>query len=285
MSADFFDKYPYTDFHELNLDYLLGEFKTLKDSYQDIIDWIENDASNYNELVYRLDILDNTCEELNDKIGLLRIQTDQAISQLRTDLNSQYQRITNEYQALFNTTMSAVQSELMLMSLKIEQYKRDLVQLISDENAAVMNYVDSQLQQFIDNLPDYEQLIIYNPVRGVQTTVQEAINDLYDYFNMYALTAQEYDDLQLTAEDYDRYGLTAHQYDTEGKNYLGYNSFYMMRSPFTGEMAPVSEVVNDLFNLHRATALTAAAYDALDMTTSYYDGLLIEALDYDLNGI
>ena len=122
-------------------------------------------------------------------------------------------------------------------------------------------------------------------LRGIQTNVQTAINDLYGYFNLYALTAQEYDDLELTAEDYDSYGLTAHLYDSEGRLILGTNSYYMMRSPFTGEMAPVSEVVLSLFELHRSTALTASAYDALDMTASYYDGLMIEALDYDLNGI
>lgn len=285
MSADFFDKYPYTDFHELNLDYLLGEFKTLKDSYQDIIDWIENDASNYNDLVYRLDGLDRRCDSLNDQIGLLSIQTNFRFDQLNSKIDSQYTQITNEYRALFNSIMASVNSELMLMNNRIEDYKRELIQLIQDENTAVMGYVHSELENFIANLPDYEQLIIYNPVRGEQTNVQTAINDLYGYFNMYALTAQEYDDLQLTAEDYDRYGLTAHEYDTEGRNWLGTNSIYLMRSPFTGEMAPMQEVILDLFELHRSNALTASAYDALDMTASYYDGLMIEALNYDLNGI
>lgn len=285
MALDFFNNYPYTDFHELNLDWIISALKALQDSYADIIEWIENDAQNFNNLVDRLDILDHRCDELNNQIGLLRLQTDLAIDQLRSDLNAQYVRITTEYQALFNTTMSAVQSELVLMDLKIEQYKRDLIQLISDNDSAVMDYVHSELQLFIDNLPDYENLIIYNPVRGIQTNVQTAINDLYGYFNLYALTAQEYDDLQLSADEYDRYELTAHLYDSEGRLILGTNSYYMMRSPFTGEMAPVSEVVLSLFELHRSSALTASAYDALDMTASYYDGLLVEALDYDLNGI
>lgn len=285
MALDFLQKYPYTDFHELNLDWIISSLKEIQDSYAGIVEWIENDAKNYNDFLNHLTELDNTCINLSNEIGLLRIQTNIQLQQLNDDITNQYSRITREYTALFNSTMSTVQSELITMDLKIEQYKRDLVQLISDNNSAVMDYVHAELQTFIDNLPDYENLIVYNPVRGVQTTVQEAINDLYGYFNLYALTAQEYDDLQLTAEDYDSYGLTAHLYDSEGRLILGTNSYYMMRSPFTGEMAPVSEVVNDLFNLHRTAALTAAAYDALDMTASYYDGLLIEALDYDLNGI
>lgn len=285
MALDFLNKYPYTDFHELNLDWIISALREIQDSYSGIIEWIENDAQNYNNLLGSITELNYRCDNLNNAIGLLRLQTDQAFTQMRSLIDNQYITITNEYQALFATTMSTVQSELVTMQLTIEQYRRELIDLIASNNTAVMDYVHAELNTFIANLPDYEHLIVYNPVRGEQTTVQIAINDLYGYFNMYALTAQEYDDLQLSAEDYDNYGLTAHQYDTEGRNILGTNSTYLMRSPFTGEMAPVADVILDLFDLHRTTALTASAYDALDITAAYYDGLMIEALDYDLNGI
>lgn len=264
--SGFFNKYPYTDFHELNLDWLLNEFKKLADSYQGIIDWIENDAKNYNDLVIRIVNLENTA------------------ARLQNDLNNQYIQITNEYTALYSSIITQVDSAISAMLIRLENYKSELEQEIVDGDAAVFGWVEARLQTFIDDLPDYEQLIIYNPVRGEMTVVQTAINDLYTYFNVYALTAQQYDDLQLTADQYDNYQIMAHDYDSMGLEILGHG-VYSMRSPFTGEVDSIPNVINMLFDLHRTSALTASAYDALDLTASAYDALDLGAYDYDLNGI
>ena len=264
--SGFFNKYPYTDFHELNLDWLLQEFKKLMDEYQFIIDWIHNDARNYNDLLGRIVTLENKT------------------AQLQRQLNEQYIQITDEYTALYSSIITQVDSTLASMWLKIEDYKLDLENEIIAGDNAIFSWVEARLQTFIDSLPDYEQLIIYNPVRGEMTNVQTAINDLYSYFNVYALTAQQYDDLQLTAQQYDDHQITAHDYDTMGVEILG-RGIFTMRSPFTGKFAPVSEVVNMLFDLHRTSALTASAYDALDLTATAYDALDLGAYDYDMNGI
>ena len=47
----FFDKYPYTDFHELNLDWLLAQMKALEqhvdDTYQNLYDTLSHDLKEY----------------------------------------------------------------------------------------------------------------------------------------------------------------------------------------------------------------------------------------------
>ena len=141
------------------------------------------------------------------------------------------------------------------------------------------------LDNFIQDLPDYEHLIVHNPVTGEDTTVQQALDDLYSYFNLYGLTAAEYDALELTAAEYDGYFISAYDYDTMAGMIFGRSSPYLMRSPFTGQMEPLQNVILELYSLHRTGALTATAYDALDLTATAYDALDLEALDYDLNGI
>lgn len=42
-----------------------------------------------------------------------------------------------------------------------------------------------------------------NPITGYTDTVQNVLNDFYNYFNYYALTCIEYDGLNLTANMYD----------------------------------------------------------------------------------
>lgn len=60
-------------------------------------------------------------------------------------------------------------------------------------------------------------ILVIDPVTGRQTSVQQALYNMYDAFRVGALTADEYDALGLTADEYDAYGLTANQYDYQAK--------------------------------------------------------------------
>ena len=128
-------------------------------------------------------------------------------------------------------------------------------------------------------------MIIYNPVRGYNTIVQDAINDLYNYFNAFGLSAYEYDSMGLTAQEYDDYELTANEYDSWGRQLLPFpDPNHYMRDPFTGLMAKFSTVIMELFGLHRG-GLTAQEYDDLELTANDYDGRQIPAYIYDMIGV
>lgn len=64
-------------------------------------------------------------------------------------------------------------------------------------------------------------ILVIDPVTGLQTSVQQALYNMYDAFRVGALTADEYDALGLTADAYDAFGLTADEYDYQGKILLG----------------------------------------------------------------
>lgn len=55
-------------------------------------------------------------------------------------------------------------------------------------------------------------------------------------------------------------------------------------NPMSGQMEPVTYVIDQLYDLFRTDALTAGEYDALDMTAQYYDGKQLTALAYDTLG-
>lgn len=46
----FFNKYPYTDFHELNLDFLIANYKKLLDSLTELDNWVETHQKEYEAL-------------------------------------------------------------------------------------------------------------------------------------------------------------------------------------------------------------------------------------------
>lgn len=55
-------------------------------------------------------------------------------------------------------------------------------------------------------------------------------------------------------------------------------------NPITGVYAPVSTVIDDLYNSLRYNAITASEYDNLELTATAYDNYSITANDFDLNG-
>lgn len=54
----FLNGYPYTDFHELNADFLLKNYKRLLDALQNIDSWIDTHEREYNELKHAVDDLE-----------------------------------------------------------------------------------------------------------------------------------------------------------------------------------------------------------------------------------
>lgn len=55
----FFNKFPYTDFHELNLDFLLTNYKRLLDSLSELDTWIEKHEKEYKALKQMVDDLES----------------------------------------------------------------------------------------------------------------------------------------------------------------------------------------------------------------------------------
>lgn len=66
----FLNGYPYTDFHELNADFLLKHYKLLLDSLKNIDSWIETHQKEYEELQKLVDDIEagNLPDVVYDKL-------------------------------------------------------------------------------------------------------------------------------------------------------------------------------------------------------------------------
>ena len=66
----FLNGYPYTDFHELNADFLLKNYRRLLDALQNIDSWIDLHEKEYNELKKMVDDLEagKWSEEFTNKL-------------------------------------------------------------------------------------------------------------------------------------------------------------------------------------------------------------------------
>lgn len=153
-------------------------------------------------------------ERLDEKLEAYKAQIDAEIVELIADLN----RFKSE-----------IESEITDFDTRLDQFNEYMVQRFQE----LTNYVNSteealrallqveidDLQNQIDNLV-FELPDIYNPVEGINTSIQQAIIDLYELAQSDAITAQEFDALEITAAEFDALQITARDFDLHAKSIL-----------------------------------------------------------------
>lgn len=298
--------YPYTDFHEMNLDWILTTYQSIVDKLNETIEWANNHQTEYEEAIARLSAVENeiyTFEaqitaafnklqadleadfaqqkaELERALAETQAEVDAAIVQMQNEVTQQLADFVVEFQVLKSEVQTEINNMLGIINTAIENLNNTL----EANNQYIFDYVENRLDEFIDMIPDYEHIYVYNPYRGEITLLQQAINDLYSVAAIWGLTAQQYDSLELTASAYDALGLSAIEYDTLGYKLLYKDPDLYMINPFTGTYDPIKSVINDLAALHKSNAYTATEYDALELDADTYDGYEVEAYFYDWFG-
>lgn len=294
----FFNKYPYTDFHELNLDFLLASYQSIIDKANEIIEWANNHQIEYEEAIARLSAVENEIEtfeaqitaafnkleadltaELEKALADTIAEVDATITQLRKDVAAAIAGFENRFLEL----ETQIKKELAETKAEVAKAIIELQNILNANNQYIMRYVENRLQKFIDDLPEILTVQVYNPYRGEVTDIQTAINDLYSMAAIWGLTASQYDSLGLTAQEYDNPGLTAQEYDTLGYKLLYKDPDHYMLNPFNGEYNHVKTVIYELSELHK-NDLTAQEYDDLELAAEEYDNKELSAFQYDWNG-
>ena len=305
MSFTDFD-FPHTNFYNSDLRELLHFYKTLQEEYAGLVadikalnDWRTEHEGQYDELLTRVGILENEISSfestINAEFDALEIKINEDFTNLSEGIREQLQRTITELRAELERTITEIntqfnelklqdESEIAAMKLDINDLAYQLGEEIADFRIEMDEYLDERFNLFIANLPDYEQLIIYNPFRGEQTTIQIAINDIYSYSAFWSITAKQFDDLGLTCEEFEAFSLTCTEFDRDAYKLLGYpDPDTHMRDPFTGEINLIKNVVMELYGLH-AQGLTAGEFDALDLTAEEFDAKEVTAFEFDFFG-
>lgn len=205
---DFINQFPYSDFHQLNLDWLINMMKALRtqmDTIQEEFDKIEVMTKEQIEILIQEAILNNN-RELYEYLTQLKTQitaedkayTDSQISVVKSYTDNQITSVNNN----INNLKIYVDNQ--------DVYYDDLAKIYADHAIVVANqYTD-------EKVVNYTYMI--SPITGEYEDVRDVINEMIDYFHSdNSLTAAEYDALDLTAAAYDAYDLTAFDYDFNGK--------------------------------------------------------------------
>lgn len=172
----FFNRYPYTDFHELNLDYILQEMKELKEAMdgllQEAIDQATSNAKAYVD--EQLDQIETDFRELQRNFNLL----DQHVDDLDSLVNDFNENILSQIEALKQYVDDGLEADRMQMQL-----------LISQNN----EYLLSQMESYLS------QIKVINYFTGEKVSIQ----DMFNYLAMLHLNDSiDYDTMAARAKTY-----------------------------------------------------------------------------------
>ena len=277
-----FFEFPRTRTYNSDLGWLIKEVTRIADQYNSFIEYMNTHKVEYQELKAIVTALETEISTFEDQINQRFYTLDQ---ELRTDIDNKITQVVIQV----NLKLQEVDTALRDLENKFNQFKTETRNIVIQYYNLGKAYTDFKIEELINSLPELTTVYVFNPIKGHVTTLQEAINDLYDLGRPEAITAREYDDLELTASEYDALEITALDYDLYGRRLfedLGIlkNKWHYMYSPFTGEYVTLQTVISELASLHSdgdQGAITAFEYDTLELTASDYDDLQISAYDYD----
>lgn len=185
----------YSNFHDINLDWIIAELKKVHDEYDDV-----------KQLVIDLEELKNKYEEVYN-----------LFEQLENDFNS----FTDDIESEMSSFETDIRNEFSILT---DNFENEFRQLSADVNNVLAAYntrlidLNIKIDNAITNLSQSIKMI--NPFTGQDEPLSDVIYQLASFHMENAITAGEYDALNLTAQVYDNMGLTAYQYDVNGKVYL-----------------------------------------------------------------
>lgn len=190
-----FEQFPYTNFHDLNLDQIAKKIEELESLKQAIAE--------VNALAIALREEMNTIEERIDNIENL------------------YANFVDTINRRFNELAQSLRDDIALLERDLQRQLTEYEEqtdLRMDGFEASLFTLDARLTHVLNNLPSEIQIV--SPYTGELTSLDVLIYQLANGGRSDSLTAAAYDALALTASAYEAYNITAYQYDWDGATIL-----------------------------------------------------------------
>lgn len=214
---------------------------------------------------------------------------DDSINNLKTYVDSKDSELTNYINEQVEIAKQYTDVEISKLNLQLINYINTSIQNLKNysdnQDNILKNYIDEEIVKIKKEIEEIvtKGIKVYDPTTGTYNFLQTTINNLYTYLRYYGITANEFDSLGLTAQNFDDKLITAREFDLYSKEILTINWCCNMYSPITGEIQPISTIINQLASLHK-TEITAQEFDNLDLTAQEFDNKNLTAYQFDWEG-
>lgn len=248
---------------------------------RELLKYNEQLVSAYSELVNGYEALDADFKALKTYVDNFVRNVDALVQEYVGEAMEPIYRRVDNIDASISQLQAADRQIIELMDQKDELLYMRLFALIS-ENFGELLAITQDLQQQIDAL-EWELPDVYNPAAGYETSISQALMDMWDALRSGAFTAQTWDQFGATASELDGLQQTALWWDTQSESFFDRSGY--CRNPLNGKIEPVCKILQDLAAAATGNlGLTATAYDAADLDASTYEALDLTAYTYDFEG-
>ncbi len=223
--------------------------------------------------------LENIDKLIDEKIDELKNYVDLQDEMLYNYIDNQIIKANNYTDVTVNNTRNEIIDLLNKKVIFLMDYVNNTNNTLKNELLAELE----KIQKEIDNII-IKGISVYDPTSGLYNNIQDVIYNLYKYLRYYGIKANEFDGLNLTCQDFDNKNITARNFDLYSKNILMINFFHYMFSPFSGKITLVTDVINQLSDFHKKSAITTQEFDNLELSTQTFDDKNLTAYDFDFNG-
>ena len=185
----FDNKYPYTDFHELNLDYVLKQLRVFQEALDNIEDRVYNHVM---ETVQpQIDEIKGEVTALSNSFDLFKTEVRNAITDFENTVNDQIADLERRFLQLINTVNALVNQAKLYSDIQNENLYNRIVDDINNGvigigDVKVINYITGEtmtIQQMFNYLCIFH---LTNPItytqlalKGISYSALAALNLTY----------------------------------------------------------------------------------------------------------
>ena len=295
-----YSEFPHTNYADYDEKQLIKLYKELVEKYEGTLETATQAKSSVDELksqyqqfvsqvqtkidTYTATIDDRVSKGIQDGLSTIRSE----FNIFKETLNSQLDTFTKDLNTNFNSLSDKVDTLQQNTSTAFNQYSKDVKayeQAVTGFREAV-----SQIQIDYANIQDSVELKIDTSYQNLYAKLEELEKKVNmngcSWVYAYALgyTAFEWYNEHITCEDWNNSNISCLDWYLLGKEvFQYYRKFFLVRSPNSGDLEPMQNVINDIiWLLKRRKALTAEQYDKLRLRAD--EALDVTALDADWRG-
>ena len=191
--------------------------------------------------------IDGKLAQVDIKLAEVDAKVDDALAQLAN--------AEGALQIYIDRELSALESELKAI---INQQLADIQRQLDEYEYSTNIYIDAKLQTIIDRIPEITSVIVVNPVTGTQTSIQQAIDDLFMNTRYNALNLDEVRHLNLTINECNTLmansiprGWTIIEWLTKAKDWFNKSPKHLMFNPLNGAIDYYKKIVEIGYDMNR----------------------------------
>ena len=247
--------------------------------YDDSISYYETLCKVSQKLNEVIDYVNNFQDTSND-------YTDEQINILRDYLQNQINITNYNLEQLKINGKKYVDNEILKVTGYINDQISVLNKLITNNNDYLKNWVEEQIENLINNLPEIQNVVVVNPTTGLMDSLQNTLNNMWNGMRSNAINCSQFDGSLITCTEFDNLNITAYEFDFNSLNIIFKDPNFYMTSPITGDYILIKQVVNQLYDLHRQNTITAEEFDNTSgLTVTIFDGYNLSAEQFDNTGL